>query len=120
MCIVVVVLAFMEEGAAMWPVAVLVIPAGVGLPVWLFATTSYRFTDADLLVRSGPFRWRVPLREITSVRPSRDLLSSPALSLDRLRIDYAKRSFILISPRERDEFLRDLESRIASAKGVKE
>ena len=68
-------------------------------------------TEHDLLVRSGPFRWRVPLGQIHSVTPTRNPLSSPALSLDRLRIEYGDGKWILISPRERERFLEALEAR---------
>jgi len=62
-----------------------------------------------LLVRSGPFRWRVPIADIVRITPTTNALSSPALSLDRLRIEYGRGSAIMISPRDKDQFLRDLE-----------
>ncbi|HEX5760840.1 MAG TPA: PH domain-containing protein [Thermoanaerobaculia bacterium] len=80
--------------------------------VWLFRSTYYVLTVDELLVRSGPFRWRVPLTAITRVRPSRSLLSAPALSLDRLEIRYDGDT-LLISPREKEEFLRALGGRVA-------
>lgn len=91
--------------------AVLAIVIGVGLPLWVFAGTCYRFTDDQLHVKSGPFKWEVPLAEITAVTPTRNPMSSPALSLDRLRIDYGRGKSVMISPRERQQFLQDLEQR---------
>ena len=58
------------------------------LPAWLLLGTRYSLTDDALKVRAGPFRWTVPLAEISSVRPSRSILSAPALSLDRIQIEY--------------------------------
>jgi len=82
----------------------------LGLLAWVLLSTNYRFDDAMLIICSGPFRWRVPLREIQSIEPSRNPLSSPALSLDRLCIQYgAARRFILISPRDRDGFMQEFE-----------
>lgn len=78
-----------------------------GFLAWLFATTGYTFAGEELLVRSGPFSWRVPLAKIDTVKPSRSMLSAPALSLDRLEICYG-RSTILISPADREGFLQDL------------
>ena len=55
--------------------------------------------------------WKIPLASIQRVSPSHDLLASPALSIDRLRVDYrqnGKQRFILISPRDKPGFLRDL------------
>ena len=81
---------------------------------WVLAATDYTLTDTDLRVRSGPFRWRVPLHEIRSIAPTHNPLSSPALSLDRLRIEHGERKWLMISPRDKDGFLRELESRRAA------
>ena len=83
----------------------------VGLPIWLLRTTTYTF-DADiLLVRSGPFSWRVPIRDIRRVTPTRNPLSSPAFSLDRLRIEYGNRA-LMISPDDKEGFLEELRRRM--------
>ena len=39
----------------------------LGLPVWLALSTSYVVGAQQLKVRSGPFRWSIPLAEINSV-----------------------------------------------------
>ncbi len=70
-----------------------------------------------LLVRCGRLlRYRIPLAEISAVRPSAELLSSPASwSYDRLKVVYPTRSGVhrslLISPRDRDGFLDELARR---------
>ena len=74
---------------------------------WLVLTTKYTVTQDTLLVQSGPFRWRIAKSEITQIVPSKSMLSSPALSLDRLRIDYAAgRKSVLISPQDQEGFLK--------------
>jgi hypothetical protein len=78
----------------------------VGLPLWLLASTYYRVSAGSLEVRSGPFRWTIPLNEITEVRKSRSALSSPALSLDRMEVKYGRGRSILLSPRDRGGFLK--------------
>jgi hypothetical protein len=78
----------------------------VGLPLWLLASTYYRVSAGSLEVRSGPFRWSIPLNEITEVRKSRSVLSSPALSLDRMEVKYGRGRSILLSPRDRGGFLK--------------
>ena len=90
-------------------------PAGVGLPLWTLLTTHYTIDGTSLHVRSGPFRWTIPLRDIRLITPTRDSTSSPALSLDRLRIEYGGGRVLLVSPREKDTFLRDLQDRQAHA-----
>jgi len=68
-----------------------------------------------LLVRSGLLRYKIPLTEISEVRPSAEVRTSPAWSLDRLKVVYRTRSgfhqFLLISPRDRDGFLDELTRR---------
>jgi hypothetical protein len=80
------------------------------LPLWLLLGTRYQLMAERLLVRCGPFRWRILLAEIRAVTPIRSLLSGPALSLDRLRVDYGRWRSVLISPRDRHAFLADLAS----------
>ncbi|MBU2549601.1 MAG: PH domain-containing protein [Proteobacteria bacterium] len=79
--------------------------AAFALWVWYF--TGYRVQDGTLLVRSGPFKWRVPLDGIREVAPSRSWRSSPACSLDRLEIKHPGGS-ILVSPADKDRFMDDL------------
>lgn len=109
-------LALCGVGAATWAgkmsiaasVATVLITAGV--PIWIFATTRYDISNEFLIVHSGPFRWSIPLVEIKSVTPTRSPLSSPALSLDRLRIEYGQGRVVMISPSDKAAFLRVLET----------
>ena len=68
--------------------------------------TSYTVERGVLKARSGPLCWKVPVDQIQSVEMTRSPLSSPALSLDRLRIRYGKGRFILVSPADKFGFLR--------------
>lgn len=83
---------------------ILIISGFVGM---LFRSTYYRIEGGVLLIRCGLFRWHVPIRSITTVTPTRSPASSPALSLDRLRIEYEGRA-VLVSPRDKDGFIRAL------------
>lgn len=85
--------------------------AGVLVPLWLVVSLRYFLSDEMLRVRCGPWQWRIAIPDITSVNPASDPLSSPALSLDRLRIEYGGDRAVTISPEPRDEFLRQLEFR---------
>lgn len=85
--------------------AALLAVAMLGVPLWLLFATAYRVADDTLSVQSGPFSWRIPLAEIESVSPSRSLLSSPALSLQRLEIRYSGGKRLLLSPEDRRGFL---------------
>ena len=83
-----------------------------GFTLWVLYSTSYTFDKDELIVRSGPFRWKVPLDSIHEAFPTRNPLSSPACSLDRIRIRYGRRWGIMISPENKSAFLRDLVSRV--------
>ncbi|WP_101926354.1 PH domain-containing protein [Luteimonas cellulosilyticus] len=91
-------------------IAVFTAAIGAGLPLWLLESTHYTVVHDRLLVRSGPFSWRIPLADITAVTPSTNPLSSPALSLNRLRIDYGPGRSVMISPRDRARFLAELDA----------
>lgn len=87
-----------------------------GLFSWMLLSTKYTVNRDTLLVQSGPFRWRIFKNEITGIVPSKSILSSPALSLDRLRIEYAGgRRSILISPKNKDGFLKAIAATASAA-----
>ena len=87
-----------------------ILTAGIVAIMYLLATifrnTYYEIVGTELLVRSGPLKWTIPVAEIQDITPSRNILSAPALSLDRLKIRFGKRAFILVSPEDKDGFLR--------------
>lgn len=77
----------------------------------------YEITSSHLVVRSGVLRTKIPLSSIEEVRPTRNPLSAPAWSLDRLRIDYRKGGrvgFMLISPQDKARFMCDLAGSVAA------
>ncbi len=77
---------------------------GVGLPLWLLASTKYILSDNELIVKSGPVNRLIPLESIVSVKETHNPISSPALSLDRLEIKYGNNQRILISPKDKQGF----------------
>ena len=104
-------IAVLVEGAPpLLLVFVLLVCAGT--PVFMLHvlyTTGYTFDGRLLRIRSGPFAFSVPLAEIDSVTPSRNPLSSPACSLDRLHVRYrGSRRGVLVSPEDKAGFLHEL------------
>lgn len=83
---------------------------GIGLPLWLLITTRYTLDSEMLTVRGGPLKWRIPVKDITAITPTRNVLASPALSMDRLRINYGRNRSVMISPRDKTQFLKDIEA----------
>ena len=78
------------------------------LVISLLFRTYYSVEGDTLRVVSGPFSWRVPIDEIQALEPTRNPLSSPALSLDRLRIRYSGKKQILVSPADKRRFAKAL------------
>ena len=107
---VLVVPALLGDRTALWFTPALLLPAA--LPLWLLPTTHYTITDTHLRIRCGPLRWNVPLADVRAVGPTRNPLSSPALSLDRLRIDYSNSLAVMVSPDDKDGFLSALRTRV--------
>jgi len=94
--------------------ALLLVPiaiVGAGLPVSLLKSTRYEVTASHLRVVSGPFRWSIPIKDIGGITRTANPLSSPALSLRRLRIEYGRGGAIMVSPEDEAGFLRALEER---------
>ena len=99
--------AALQAGDPLATTGLLLLMIGVtGLMVWLLVGTHYTVDRGYLRIVSGPFRWRVPIEDITSVKRTRNPLSSPALSLDRIMIRYGKRRRIMISPADRKGLLK--------------
>jgi hypothetical protein len=84
----------------------------VGIVVGLIVPLRYAVCADGLRVRAGLQRLHVTWDRLIKVEPSSNPTSSLALSLKRLNVEYRKpngrETFVLISPMDRDAFLRDL------------
>lgn len=106
--VIAVCVAFVAAGShvgLMAGVAMAVLVAGVY--AGLVFPMRYGVGDGELVVRFGVCRQRISLPEITAVTPTSSPLGAPALSLDRLRVQYGPGAFkgVTISPADRGEFL---------------
>ncbi|PZN13402.1 MAG: hypothetical protein DIU69_00530 [Bacillota bacterium] len=110
-------LLFLYEAITDGPRPAVAIALGISLLIaWLWFGTGYRITAAELHVKAGPFRWRVPLSSIRRVRPTNSPLSAPALSLRRLEIALEHGQSILVSPTNRESFIALLRDRCPHAR----
>lgn len=100
---------YLSHGIGLATVAVCV--ASALLCLWVLYGTYYDLGTEWLRIHSGPFRFRVPVARIERVVPTRNPLSSPACSLDRLRISWQGGRGIMISPEDKEGFLRALVER---------
>jgi hypothetical protein len=102
------VLSTNQSAAVSGLTAAIIIP-GILLTVSVLMRTNYTVAGGVLKIVSGPFRWSIPIVDITEVVDSRSPISSPALSLDRLRISYGLNKQVLVSPDDKAGFLRAIE-----------
>lgn len=98
---------FLQEGTLGTKILVAGVCLGMDvLMLWVLYGTGYTITRNQLGIRCGPFTFSVPLNEIDAVTPTRNPLSSPACSLDRLTIVYSdSMRSIMISPKDKAGFL---------------
>ena len=80
----------------------------VALILWMTVGTYYSVDGNTLKIAAGPIRWKVPIDEISSVEQTHSPISSPALSLDRLRIRYSGKKSVMISPADKKRFMKAL------------
>jgi Bacterial PH domain len=80
----------------------------MGLILWLIAATYYEINGEELKIAAGPIRYNIHIHTIRSIEASKNPISSPALSLDRLRIDYNQSNVVYISPQDKKEFTEEL------------
>lgn len=112
------IIAAMEQGWLRVAQVAFIMLGVIGLVAWLRIGTHYTLEGRNLIVRSGPFRWTIPVDDIRSIEKATTFMrarSSPALSLDRLRITYGSGKTLMISPAEKEEFLADIKSRQTQA-----
>jgi hypothetical protein len=83
----------------------------LGLLNWIIFGTNYTITDTKLVVRCGPMRFNIILDKIKSVTRVYNILSSAAMSFDRLKVKYNSYSTIYISPEDKIEFCRVLKEK---------
>lgn len=95
------------------PVSVygLLVMAGVVILIAItFSKTYYSIEGENLTVKSGIFYNKtINIKSIRRIVETRNPLSSPAASLDRLEVFYNKYDTVIISPREKAAFVAHLQ-----------
>ncbi len=80
-----------------------------------FLPVYYQIEASVLTIRAGFLRTGVPISQIVKVQPTWNILSAPALSLDRLEIKYSPDGILskiaIISPKDKKKFITDLAQR---------
>jgi hypothetical protein len=81
----------------------------IGFVVHMFMTTYYVIIGNRLKIKCGfLYSLDIDISTIKKITPTKNPLSSPALSLDRLEITYGKFDSVLISPKDKKDFIAQL------------
>ena len=78
--------------------------------VYLMVSIKYEINESQLIIHQAMGKMVIDINTIKSIEPTHTILSAPASSLDRLRISYNKYDDVVISPRRKEEFIRQLHS----------
>lgn len=82
--------------------------------IWIlhmFLNTTYLVEGGFLKIKSGFIRYPpVAICEMKKISKTSSLMSAPAASFDRIQITYGKFDEVIISPKERDQFIAELQS----------
>jgi len=74
--------------------------------VYMFSTTFYTIENKRLVIKCGIFyNLSIEIEKIKRVSDSYNIISSPALSFDRIEILYNKFDTVLISPKDKRRFI---------------
>ncbi len=83
------------------------------LLLYLMASIKYEINGSQLIVYQFIGKWgkiAIDINTIKGIEPTHTILSAPASSLDRLRISYNKYDDVVISPRRKEAFIRQLQT----------
>ncbi len=102
------VLAFATYSSGEISVAITFIPI-LMLIFILFKGIKYTIDKGQLLVKNSIFgTTKINVSEIGEIKETNNPLSAPAGSLDRILVKYSDSGAVLISPINRDEFIKEL------------
>lgn len=97
--------ALTEPDTVMIIITVLII---ILLALLIFGT-KYVIDGDELIIYGGVYKKRIKIAQITSLRPTKNPLSAPAMSLDRIEILFDPHSQItLVSPKDKEMFVKKL------------
>ena len=90
-------------------VGVLVMTPTAGFILHILYGTKYTITDTTLTVKAGfVVNLSIDITTIKSIAETNSFLSAPANSLDRLELTYNKYDSVVISPKNKAEFIADI------------
>jgi len=94
------------------PSSVLVSGLTLGLACYFCFPCYYELEQDGLLIRCGRREQRIAYRDIVALAYSRNIAAAPALSMRRVLIRHGRWSGQLVSPKDREGFMRALQARV--------
>lgn len=77
--------------------------------VYIFSTTYYLVDGRFLTIKSGfIINKKIEINLIKSIKETSSIISAPALSFDRLEVNWGEYTGIVISPREKHKFIEHM------------
>ena len=83
---------------------------------WPIVNTRYIVDEKYLTIHCMFLTWKIQLTDIQRISKTNNSVASPALSLDRLKVEYTKNGenkFILVSPKQQKAFCDALNMQFA-------
>lgn len=81
------------------------------LILYIVLNTKYRIQDNILKVNIGFIKYKsIEIEKIKEVAKTNNIIASPAPSFDRIKIKYGKYGSIILSPKNKEEFVKHLQS----------
>ncbi len=75
----------------------------------LFLKILYIIDEGKLIIKTGFIRYKpIDIKSIKKMAPTNSIVSSPAPSFDRIEIKYGKYDDIIISPKDKQNFVKHL------------
>jgi membrane protein YdbS with pleckstrin-like domain len=108
---------FQERIVSLLVSSILFLAVDIFLILPIYFATYYTLEETALHIRSGlVISKRLPYGDIVMIYETKDPAASAGLSLDRISVNTSKGE-ILISPKNKQEFMRLLNQRMEQAKG---
>ena len=102
---------FMAIITGEWPALIVIAFTAAIIYFSLFDTRYYITEEKKLLIKVSILTLgEIDLTKATEIRSTRSILSAPACSLKRIRIDCSNGDSVVISPRYQDDFLAEVKS----------
>lgn len=88
------------------------------LMLWIYYGTFYVLTESSLVLKCGPLKVEIPYGNIESIKATKSMLSSIALSTDKFKLKVRGKglSIVYISPLDKEKFVKELSRKCVDLK----